>query len=242
MAFLCKVNSSQLYAHVYMSCLCRSCRRCVYCSCQHLLWKSIGWQLQQWTNGKNQIIILCKGQNAFTPRIVHCNFNQQCPFVFCFPSVPLNVYVTYVQIFQGLPKKNETFFGALRGIWGVLSANFGSVRVDFTQPFSLRVSISRKLLVNCLLNFVSWFLCPGGIQNVLFLSCLSVVNFNIRYNFWTIRDRDFIFGMHTSLVMLFLMTPMTLWPWLWPLLCRLRSKAAHRDHFVLRLSVRPSVR
>ena len=46
--------------------------------------------------------------------------------------------------------------------------------------------------------------------------CLSVVNFNLRYNFWTIRGRDFIFGMHTPLMIPFQMTPrsMTLWPWL----------------------------
>ena len=42
---------------------------------------------------------------------------------------------------------------------------------------------------------------------------------NIRYKFWTERDRDFIFGMHTRLMMPFQMTRgvMTLWPWLWPL-------------------------
>ncbi|KAK3096107.1 hypothetical protein FSP39_023318 [Pinctada imbricata] len=39
---------------------------------------------------------------------------------------------------MGVPKKKETFFGALRAIWGVLSTNFGSVRVDFAQPFSLK--------------------------------------------------------------------------------------------------------
>ena len=62
------------------------------------------------------------------------------------------------------------------------------------------------------------FLCPriewsGHIVFVLSV-CLSVVNFNLRYNFWTVRDRDFIFGMHTPLMMPFQMTPrsMTLWP------------------------------
>ena len=46
--------------------------------------------------------------------------------------------------------------------------------------------------------------------------CLFVVNFNLRYNFWTVRDRDFIFGMHTPLMTPFEMKPrsMTLWPWL----------------------------
>ena len=37
--------------------------------------------------------------------------------------------------------------------------------------------------------------------------CLSVVNFNLPYNFWTVRDRDFIFGMYTQLMMPFQMTP-----------------------------------
>ena len=46
------------------------------------------------------------------------------------------------------------------------------------------------------------------IGGILFLSCLTVVNFNLRYNFWTVR-----FGMHTPLVTPFQMTPrsMTLW-------------------------------
>ena len=60
------------------------------------------------------------------------------------------------------------------------------------------------------------------IGGILFLSCLSVclficlsvVNFNLRYNFWTIRERDFIIGMHTPLMIPSQMSPrsMTLWP------------------------------
>ena len=63
----------------------------------------------------------------------------------------------------------------------------------------------------------------GGILFLSFLSvcpfvclsvCLTVVNFNLRYNFWVVRDRDFIFGMHTPLMTPIQMTPrsMTLWP------------------------------
>ena len=37
--------------------------------------------------------------------------------------------------------------------------------------------------------------------------CLSVVNFNHRYNFLTLRERDFIFGMHTIQMTPFQMTP-----------------------------------
>ena len=75
-------------------------------------------------------------------------------------------------------------------------------------------------------KYVSWycmFYAPDRmIRGILFLSwlfvCLSVVNFNLGYSFWTVRDRDFIFGMHTPLMIPFQMTPrsLTLWPWLWP--------------------------
>ena len=34
--------------------------------------------------------------------------------------------------------------------------------------------------------YCCWSFCPSV--------CLSVVNFNLCYNFWTVRDRDFIFG------------------------------------------------
>ena len=44
--------------------------------------------------------------------------------------------------------------------------------------------------------------------------CLSVVNFSIRYNFGTIRDRGLIFGMHTQIMMpcqiIHIQMPMTL--------------------------------
>ena len=54
--------------------------------------------------------------------------------------------------------------------------------------------------------------------SVFLFVCPSVVNFNLRFYFWTVRDRDFIFGMHTPLMMSLQITPrsMTLWPWLWP--------------------------
>ena len=60
------------------------------------------------------------------------------------------------------------------------------------------------LLLSCL------FVC----LSVCLFFCLSVVNINIRYYFLTIRRRDFIFGIHTPLMMPFQMAPrlMTLWP------------------------------
>lgn len=39
----------------------------------------------------------------------------------------------------GQPKKMETFGDALKGIWHVLNSSYGMMRVDFNQPFSLRV-------------------------------------------------------------------------------------------------------
>lgn len=38
----------------------------------------------------------------------------------------------------GEPKKMETFGMALKSIWNVLNSNYGMMRIDFNQPFSLR--------------------------------------------------------------------------------------------------------
>ena len=50
--------------------------------------------------------------------------------------------------------------------------------------------------------------CPSVCLHVY----LSVVNFNIRYNFWNVRGRDFIpvFDVHTQLMMPFQLTPRSL--------------------------------
>lgn len=39
---------------------------------------------------------------------------------------------------MGHPKRNETFLVAVRGIWNVLKGHYGSARVNFAQPFSLK--------------------------------------------------------------------------------------------------------
>lgn len=41
----------------------------------------------------------------------------------------------------GQPKEMETFSNTVKGIWKVLNSNYGMMRVDFNQPFSLRVSV-----------------------------------------------------------------------------------------------------
>ena len=74
------------------------------------------------------------------------------------------------------------------------------------------------------LLFLSTFQAPGmqfGASS-FFPVCLWLCgkkNFNLCQNFWTIRDRDFIFGMYTQLKKPLQMKPrsMTLWPWPWPL-------------------------
>jgi glycerol-3-phosphate O-acyltransferase 1/2 len=42
----------------------------------------------------------------------------------------------------GQRKHMETFWTAIKGIWSVLNSNYGMMRIDFNQPFSLRVSRS----------------------------------------------------------------------------------------------------
>ncbi|XP_049780359.1 glycerol-3-phosphate acyltransferase 1, mitochondrial isoform X1 [Schistocerca cancellata] len=44
----------------------------------------------------------------------------------------------FVRELLGQPKQMETFTRAIRGIWKVLSSNYGTMRIDFNQPFSLR--------------------------------------------------------------------------------------------------------
>ena len=70
--------------------------------------------------------------------------------------------------------------------------------------------------------YLTIYICAPGSNDrghfIFVLSvCLSVVNFNLRCNIWTVRDRDFMFGMNIPLMTAFQMTPMsiTLWPWLW---------------------------
>ena len=73
------------------------------------------------------------------------------------------------------------------------------------------------MMGNCLFkeSYKSFYYAPGsniGWHIVFVLSvCLSVVNINLRYNFWTVRDRGFIFGMHALLMTPFQMTPRQ-WP------------------------------
>uniref|UniRef100_A0A8C4WUD3 Glycerol-3-phosphate acyltransferase, mitochondrial n=1 Tax=Eptatretus burgeri TaxID=7764 RepID=A0A8C4WUD3_EPTBU len=44
----------------------------------------------------------------------------------------------------GQPKKSESLFGIFRGVLRMLRKNYGSVRVDFAQPFSIKVWKSFK--------------------------------------------------------------------------------------------------
>lgn len=57
----------------------------------------------------------------------------------------------------GQPKEMETFGNAIRGIWKVLNSNYGMMRIDFNQPFSLRVRYD--LLCFCLISIFNLFCC-----------------------------------------------------------------------------------
>ncbi|KAH8018496.1 hypothetical protein HPB51_008171 [Rhipicephalus microplus] len=61
----------------------------------------------------------------------------------------------------GEPKVMETFTAALTSIWKILHSNYGAVRVDFCQPFSLmeflnraRISSSAPLYFDCPLSLL----------------------------------------------------------------------------------------
>lgn len=41
----------------------------------------------------------------------------------------------------GQPKKMETFRSTMKAMWETLKGNYGIVKVDFCQPFSLRVRV-----------------------------------------------------------------------------------------------------
>ena len=53
----------------------------------------------------------------------------------------------HFSLLQGLPKVKETFMGAVKAIFRVFFNTYGSVRVDFAQPFSLKVRAKSKLLI-----------------------------------------------------------------------------------------------
>lgn len=46
----------------------------------------------------------------------------------------------FVREQTGTPKQMESFTGAIKSIWEVLNSNYGAIRVDFNQPFSIRVN------------------------------------------------------------------------------------------------------
>ena len=54
---------------------------------------------------------------------------------------------------------------------------------------------------------VSWYSTILMPEIVFVLSVSQLSTFNIRYNCWTVGDRDFIYGMHTQLMVSFQMTP-----------------------------------
>uniref|UniRef100_A0A673MSU6 Glycerol-3-phosphate acyltransferase 1, mitochondrial n=1 Tax=Sinocyclocheilus rhinocerous TaxID=307959 RepID=A0A673MSU6_9TELE len=79
--------------------------------------------------------------------------------VLCVNSIPdvliVPVGISYDRIIEGnynseqlgKPKKNESLWGIACGVFRMLRKNYGCVRVDFTQPFSLKVRGRQDLLL-----------------------------------------------------------------------------------------------
>uniref|UniRef100_A0A671LU48 Glycerol-3-phosphate acyltransferase 1, mitochondrial n=1 Tax=Sinocyclocheilus anshuiensis TaxID=1608454 RepID=A0A671LU48_9TELE len=78
--------------------------------------------------------------------------------VLCANSIPdvliMPVGISYDRIIEGnynseqlgKPKKNESLWGIACGVFRMLRKNYGCVRVDFTQPFSLKVRGAHLIL------------------------------------------------------------------------------------------------
>ena len=90
--------------------------------------------------------------------------------------------------------------------WGFIWKMGGNVKSDlyaFWMEFRGILFWSIFLLMcPCQMFYAPWSNDRGYI-----VVCLSVVNFNLYENFWTVKDREFIFGMHTPLRMHSQMTP-----------------------------------
>lgn len=66
----------------------------------------------------------------------------------------------FVREQMGQPKQMETFWKAIKSIWSILNSNYGMMRIDFNQPFSLQVSVLGHASVSVCL--------PGRLANSLF--------------------------------------------------------------------------
>ena len=88
-----------------------------------------------------------------------------------------------------------------RDLWRTSRSNFISTwgTTNF-QNFLVALSVTQEY------SSVASFDLIGGFGTVHELWSLSVAK-KVNYNFWTVRDRDIIFGMHTHLIKPFQMTP-----------------------------------
>uniref|UniRef100_A0A8C9VXV0 Glycerol-3-phosphate acyltransferase 1, mitochondrial n=1 Tax=Scleropages formosus TaxID=113540 RepID=A0A8C9VXV0_SCLFO len=63
----------------------------------------------------------------------------------------------------GKPKKNESLWGVACGVFRMLRKNYGCVRVDFTQPFSLKVPVGALLTLGISIN-TAHFSCSSDLD------------------------------------------------------------------------------
>lgn len=63
----------------------------------------------------------------------------------------------------GQPKQMETFSSAVSSIWSALTSHYGIMRVDFNQPFSLRVSARQTSVLQTEAICTHYFLNLGSL-------------------------------------------------------------------------------
>ena len=131
----------------------------------------------------------------------------------------------YWLIFCHVGDENKNFCKTFKSSSSsICIALFQSIQLPFLPFVCMRGTLSfyDSICITNIFILPDWMIWGGGhivFSMVCLFVCLSVVNFNLRYKLWTIRDRDFISDLHTPLIMSFQMKPMSmaLWPWLRPL-------------------------
>ena len=136
---------------------------------------------------KNSLLILAQ---AWT----HGHFSHNCNHILIiypsqyFPFIPF-IVINYFQMSRIDPESHNTS-NPLYDDPGKHWISSATYRDIFALWFCT---------VNDYENLCFFMLPDWMIRGILFLPCLSVVNFNIHYNLWSV-GRDFIFGTHTELM------------------------------------------
>ena len=142
----------------------------------------------------NKVILMCR----YASQAIHCINNHEFNYLKLTWTVICRYYCRRQPYFSIEPlhvSKTGYWLGICHG-WYHLH---GLPRAAKEWKRKLQ---NEKVLPTAHMNFsfIFFLYAPTSIDQghfVFVLSvCLSVVNFNLRYYFWTIRERDLIFGLH----------------------------------------------